>query len=212
MIIPELGDAGQKVNAWLVGLCEMMTLSDVVARHGSMDMSYEERVRSLLRTDEHVLRQKTLLYVGARERTQLLDLFVNAGFRVTVLEAWGPNCELLRKRSDIHEVIQGNINEFVTMTDREWDVVLWWHGPEHVELSILRRTLEGIKKIARYMVVLGCPWGAYPQGPLDDNPYEVHVSHLTPEFFHQFGYSTETLGMKDTMGSNITAWWRRKST
>jgi len=175
-------------------------------------MSYEERVRSLLRTDESILHQQTLLYVGARERTQLLELFVDAKFRITVLEAWAPNCALLRKRQDIHEIIQADISELVTKTDRAWDVVLWWHGPEHVESQLLRRTLQDIKKIARYMVVLGCPWGIYPQDSLYSNPYEVHVSHLYPEFFKELGYSTETLGRKDTPGSNITAWWKRAAT
>ncbi len=50
------------------------------------------RNQQLLRCVPDALRHKTLLYVGAsRRRQQMLSLFVDRNYRITVLEAWLPN-------------------------------------------------------------------------------------------------------------------------
>lgn len=88
----------------------------------------------------------------------------------------------------------------------KWDVVMWIHGPEHIEKSELADTLRNIESYTRYLVVLGCPWGVYKQGKSYGNPYEVHRAYLYPEDFLKLRYKVESIGAKDTPGSNLTAW------
>ena len=38
------------------------------------------------------------------------------------------------------------------------------------------------------------------------HPFETHQSHIYPPFLEGLGYKTETLGNRDQMGANITAW------
>ena len=82
--------------------------------------------------------------------------------------------------------------------------MFWWHGPEHVDVSILPNTIAKLESFANIAVVLGCPWGDYEQGDIEGNCYEKHVSSLDYPFFENLGYNVECLGEINTPGSNIT--------
>jgi hypothetical protein len=88
-----------------------------------------------------------------------------------------------------------------------YDLVIWWHGPEHVALATLPAVLRVLEACGK-LVILGCPWGNYPQGAVSGNAFEVHRSALEPEYFAERGYECDVVG-KRGLGSNIAAVKRR---
>jgi len=181
---------------------------------------YYERPASILRTDPKLQTYKSVLYIGAKMGTnpkalgymggRHLSLF--KGMDVTLMDAWLPNVEGLREH--FPKVIHSDIRDYLDSGD-VYDVVMWWHGPEHIPENELPGILEKIKKLARHIVILGCPNGKYPQGEYGGNPFEVHVSHLNDEFLNNLGYHTETLVFPDRKTgrqTNITAWFSHDET
>ncbi len=150
---------------------------------------------------------ESILYIGAHEgRIQFGDLIQERGMRVDILEIWNPNVEHLRTVSWFNRVIEGDVRDVERYVDRRYDVVFWWHGPEHIEKRHLLTTLKSLEAIAKRWVVLGCPWGRYPQGEEYGNPYEVHRSAFYKRDFQRYGYRVSTIGQPDVPGSNLMAW------
>jgi hypothetical protein len=162
------------------------------------------RTESLKRLVPRLFEYRTALYVGAScVRFDYGEDFIKSGCHLTVLEAWKSNVECLKKISGI-TVVQGDVAS-ATFPDKSFEVVMWWHGPEHVAMGDLVSTIRRLEKMSSGLVVLGCPWGINPQGDLGGNPFEEHRSYLGEHLFSELGYTVECLGEPDTYGSNIAA-------
>lgn len=157
----------------------------------------------------------TLLYIGARpNRIDNLDLF--AGFNVTILEVWHKNvvaisnnkCDLRIKKNisklNNLKVVEGDIYDF---NSGIYDVVMWWHGPEHVDQSRLDICIDNCINTSSKYTIIGCPWGDYKEHHFN-NPYENHVSSLQPEYFERKGFYVEVMG-KEGPGSNIMSVYKK---
>jgi len=195
-------DLGFKVD--IVGEC---------GKKGNNMLAYKRRpwtpkVRreQLLKAVPDIQSYKSILYIGANVvRQETLDLFRSE--QITILEVWPPNVADLLELG--YKVIQGDVRELAKMDIGKFDVVIWWHGPEHVEKESLPSILKAIKKIARCVAVVACPWGKYKQSEVRGNPYERHLSCLYPKFFEKLGWKTSVIGEKDVIGSNLLAWIRK---
>ena len=141
------------------------------------------------------------LYIGARG--DRIDYFRDFNKQPTVLEAWEPNVVDLNSKGIV--AIHEDVRKIKPTTFWGWEVVFWWHGPEHIKKKALKKTLRKLERIASKAVVLGCPWRYFEQPAIGDNPYEEHLSHLDYEDFEELGYEVECLGYIDQRGSNITA-------
>jgi len=157
----------------------------------------------------------SVLYVGANKNRHhyMYELF-SAGNEITVLEIWQPYIDEIAHKEMIHHIIQGDIREvdILQLGHRMFDYVFWWHGPEHIPESDLPETLMQIERITKKTVVLGSPWGRYPQGEVRGNPFEAHVAEIRPKILQELGYKTLTLGIEDVIDSNILAWKRLRYT
>ena len=166
----------------------------------------ENRASHLADLAPKLFKCKSVLYVGARiDRSDFLSNFKNSGSKITVLEIHKPNVNYFKIIPWLFEVIEGDVTKFKSKT--KYDVVFWWHGPEHIEKSKLPETLKNLESMAKKTVVLGCPWGNVPQGGNleKENPYEKHVSYFDVGEFEKFGYKADYSGLKNNPGSNIIA-------
>lgn len=164
----------------------------------------QKRTASLGRLIPDLFNYKTVLYIGARnKRIDYGDTFVEKQYDITVLEIFEPNVRYLKTVKWIKEVIHADVTTFET--DKKYDIVFWWHGPEHVEKSQLETTIKKLEGMANIAVVLGCPWGNVVQADKDSNPHERHISYLDRGDFEKMGHTVEYIEPKDIMGSNITA-------
>lgn len=161
-----------------------------------------------------VFSYKTVLYIGARRsRMQLVDLFHEAGYAIDVIEIYPPNVEALKAtnadRRWFREILQGDVRESEKFALDPYDVVVWWHGPEHVSKHELPGVIKGLMALTKKVLILGCPFGQIEQGISYGNVHETHSAYLYPEDFTALGFLANTIGPRDKGGSNIMAWWRR---
>lgn len=156
----------------------------------------------------------TLLYIGASvRRAQFLDALIDAGRRVTIVEAYVFNARHYRNYPGLEAVVCGDVRDLarLDLPHARYAVAFWWHGPEHVRNEELPAVLGAIEACAD-LVVLGCPWGVYPQAEVGGNRYERHIATLEPDVFHALGYRVDTLGRAGgRSASNILAVKRRSS-
>lgn len=164
--------------------------------------------RQLLNCIPDVLNYKSLLYIGASNyRQETLGSFIERRYDYTILEIWHPNVKWLRKR--FKNVIEGDVRNVNDFSLGFFDIVCWWHGPEHVRENEVTPVLEKLKNMTKKILITACPWGIYEQGASGGNPHEKHLSYLYPEFFEELGWETNAIGKKDVKGSNLIAWQRQ---
>lgn len=130
---------------------------------------------------------KTILNIGYRVSSDhtIMNEVVNAGKKWTILEVWKDNCDYMR--SSGLDVIECDVRNIKSI-DRNFDAIIWLHGPEHVtwkEFLLCRKEIENKSNV---LTLYQCPIGEYPQGALYDNPYENHVSTIFPNMFSDLGY------------------------
>jgi len=173
-------------------------------------MIHPERLKQLKHYTPYLFRPGSILNVGAnRIRFDLLPELHNAGREITLLEAWPENVKHWANEPRLKETIEGDVREIDKLKVGTFDVVLWWHGPEHIERDELEATIAKLEAAAEGLVVLGCPWGVYKQGPFMGNPYDEHKASLYPADFEAMGYQVATIGEADKHGS-LMAWkWLR---
>ncbi|MBU1135990.1 MAG: hypothetical protein KJ559_00575 [Nanoarchaeota archaeon] len=164
----------------------------------------KERIKSILELAPNVFDYKSVLYIGARtDRFDFSQEFRKANYKITVVEAYKENVEYLKKIPWLKEVIYQDIRKF--KSSKKYDIVFWWHGPEHIEKEELKKTLKKLESMCNKIIVLGCPWGDIKLKELSKNPYEKHLSDFDGDEFEKLGYSVECIGEKNIFGSNITA-------
>jgi len=157
-----------------------------------------------------------VLYIGANARRFQLYRLLSTGREVHVLEAHPPNAAALR--ADPHHPVAGIVcgdvrkNFELCWHLAPFDLIVWWHGPEHVPKADLPRLLapsgaEGLGWLCRGAILCGSPWGRYEQGAVGGNAYERHQSALYPSDYRAWGFDhTLTHGRPDVPGSHISAW------
>lgn len=168
-----------------------------------------KRREQLLTCIPDVLDYESLLYIGASNRRQQeLKLFIEKKYNYIILEVWKLNVEWLKKR--FKNVIEGDVRKIDKLELGLFDVIMWWHGPEHIREDKIVPVLNKLKNMTKKILITACPWGIYESNPQERNPHESHLSYLYPEFFEKLGWETNTIREKDMKGSNLLAWWRAK--
>ena len=177
------------------------------------------RKRQLLKHIPGVVKCESMLYIGANpRRMELLDLFWAKApdMRIHVVEAWEENVKGLKKLNAeygiFRDIIHQDVRNIVEVKGREvhyqdmWDIVMFWHGPEHLEKEEIPSILGAMEILADRYVILGCPWGSFPQKDVGGNPFEEHKSVLYPKDFISWGYWTDTIKKPGKRGGHILAW------
>lgn len=183
-----------------------------------------DRLKQLEEKIPDIWNYETLLYIGARvvEKTRerwdgmrMIPQFIKAHYGIDILEAWKRNVEELNKFNEeknvFNKIIHGDVRNIRTLVKQKYDIIMWYHGPEHVEEESVKPTLKYLEFLANYIAIAACPWGHYKQASIAGNYYEIHISHLYPEFFEYIGWQTDTLGEMDVKGSNLLTWRRKKA-
>lgn len=161
--------------------------------------------RQLLTCIPDVLNHKSLLYIGAsNKRQEVLSLFIKKNYVYTILEIWRSNVEYLK--SKFKNVIEGDVRNVDKLGLGLFDIVMWWHGPEHVRKNEIVPIFDKLINMTKKTLIIACPWGIYEQDAAGGNPYEKHFSYLYPEFFENLGWQTSAIGIKDTTVNNLMAW------
>lgn len=147
-----------------------------------------------------------LLYVGGHLRygrdLQMTRLFRNANWQIDVIEIFEENINQLRGLHWITNLIHGDIR---TYDPEKYDVIMFWHGPEHLLFDEVVELTDKLKKHTD-LLIYATPNGRYDQGEEYGNPYEVHASTWTKEKFEWIGMKADAIGNPDQKQGNIIAW------
>src|ERR1700753_3719984 len=92
--------------------------------------------------------------------------------RMTGLEVWEPYVRTYRLHDYYDEIILGDVREVPIPAA---DVVILGDVAEHMTAGEAREVWRRCADAARRAVYLSIPIVHYPQHPIEDNPYEVHV-------------------------------------
>ncbi|MGD2119980.1 MAG: hypothetical protein PVG66_16605 [Chromatiales bacterium] len=176
---------------------------------------YTHREMTVVRLLEQLFDQQgvsSFLNVGFhdyqdRRNRWWIDLCRANGIDWYIMEIFEPNCRRFRDKApeaDHFRIIQGDIREIDKVLGRKFDVVLHWHGPEHILKEEYLEALPNIEAAAEKMLILGCPNGLEEQGAAYGNPYEEHISFWTEDEFQKLGY--QTISVQDKVPGHLTAW------
>ena len=109
-----------------------------------------------------------------------------------ILEIWDKNVNELRKEGKAL-VVKGDVREIDNLyPENSLDTILWFEGPEHIEINEIRPTIEKLKTIAN-RIILSCPCGKYPQGASFGNPFERHKTMIFPKDLKKSGLKVVSL-------------------
>jgi hypothetical protein len=156
------------------------------------------------------LQQRTCLYVGAHpgKGCSFWDEIRRAGCRMTVIEVYEPNVKALEcMLMNGEEILCADIRDWIP--PEKYDLVLWWHGPEHVMPDEAEMVIEKLWSVTRQWLVCGSPWGRVEQGEEYGNAAEKHLWSVDPRFFQILGMQTRTFPPKDKLGGQVVAWRKR---
>lgn len=156
-----------------------------------------------------------ILYIGAHHKEFLMAYsLVETGHSLTLLELNEQFAKRYTLEKYEHElfdnIIVGDVRNLdptaLKVLRGAWpspplfNVVIWWHGPEHIHRHEVNPTIASLERITKRLVVLACPWGKTHMDRKVDNgkiPGQVHLSQLYPEDFEILGYQTATIGFAD---------------
>jgi hypothetical protein len=176
-------------------------------------MTVALRIHHLLACVPDLLSYRTCLYVGCNpQRQQLVPELLWAGYAVDVLEVFPAYVKALQEANPttrrFRRICEGDVRTFQPAED--YDLVVWWHGPEHVEKAELADVLARLASWPRRLAVVGCPHGHLGQGVTKDgNEQQRHRWDCMPEDFRKLGWPAETL-LPEPHGvrSHLIAWRR----
>ena len=166
------------------------------------------RAKQLIKCIPDIYETKSIMYVGGHVQNnrclQMIDGFIERRYEIDVLEIFPPNVKDLKNIGWIRNVYQGNVLDY--KFPQKYDVIMFWHGIEHILKFELSNLIEHLKKYANHLIVFACPWGIYYQGKEYGNLWEKHVSHWYPEELKNHGLNIDTLGAADSLESNLLSW------
>jgi hypothetical protein len=92
--------------------------------------------------------------------------------RIVGIEAWEPYVRTYRLHDYYDEIILGDVREVPVPAT---DVVILGDVAEHMTAGQAQEVWRRCAEAARRAVYLSIPIVHYPQHPIEDNPYELHV-------------------------------------
>jgi len=155
---------------------------------------------------------KRMLYVGGHLRygrnLQMSAYFRAAGYTIDVIEVFPDNIVQLMNIKWIGRLIEGDVRLFLPYFT--YDLVVFWHGPEHLPKEEVPTLLDKMKTYAN-AVIFATPNGNYTQEEVYGNPYEKHESTWYVEDFVKLDMAASAIGNPDEENGNIIAIWTKPS-
>jgi len=154
---------------------------------------------------------QSALIVGWREATynSIFHSLFNCGYKeIVLIDIFKPNIEkfmtegvkgVRAKVMDVRDVLE-------KFGEERFDLIVWAHGFEHLEMNDSLNTINDLKKIAKYYLMGETPAGDWcSQDEMYGNVHEVHHSIWEEEDFHRLGFIT-TSGEED---KHIIGLWKK---
>jgi SAM-dependent methyltransferase len=118
------------------------------------------------------------------------SLNINPEF--THLEIFERNYENGKRQYPTHKFVNGDVRNIRNLIQDKFDLIVWWHGPEHIYENELVPTIINIESLLNDggVVILGSPDGFQEQHNDDGNEHNDHFSGPDSEFYESLGYES----------------------
>lgn len=110
--------------------------------------------------------------------------------KITHLEIFQRNCDIGKIKYPTHNFIQGDVRNIKNLVNEKFDLIFWWHGPEHIYEHELIPTISDIETFLNDggVIILGSPDGWQEQHNDDGNIHNDHYSGPDTDFYKGIGY------------------------
>lgn len=152
---------------------------------------YAARTASLLKLLPDIFNMKynSILYIGAISYNFTYYNEIKNNYNVIdVIEINKNHCENIKNAKWINNIYNTSIENF--NSTNKYDIVFWWHGPEHIKENDIQNVLLKLENNCNNYIVLGCPWG---YSPIDSG----HITTINENFFEKYGYNCVYSGKKN---------------
>lgn len=176
----------------------------------------------------YTVREKTVVEI-LKEHGDGLKSFLNVGFHNwedprrhwwikiceanginwNIMEVYQPNVEdAINKGCPVDKIFLGNILDVDKYSN--YDCILFWHGPEHINKEMFLETLPAIENKSNKLIIFGMPLGYEPQGEAYGNPYEKHESSWYEYEWKDLNYKTIPIHDHQVYPHITTyKWWKK---
>lgn len=118
--------------------------------------------------------------------------------RLETVDAWAPYCDLLRERG-WYDAVWGGPAHVWLEANGAWDAIVAAEIIEHMSVEDGDTLLELLSTHTEVPVVT-TPTSWMPQGEIEGNPHQRHVSYWTPQMFAERGWQTVELNERCNYG------------
>ena len=158
---------------------------------------------------QYTVRERTVIEILKNIHQLKIKSFLNVGFHNWEdprRHWWIKFCDANNISWKILEVFSHNVNDAITKgcpNDKiqlgnildvdqyeNFDCILFWHGPEHIEKDVFLNALPSIEAKANKLIIFGMPLGHEPQDDAYGNPFERHRSDWYEHEWKKLGYET----------------------
>lgn len=142
---------------------------------------------------------RTLLYIGVHPQTfgdwngDYFLRHINADrnqIEVDIVEMRQKNIDAAKTYNTVKKYninyICSRIEDYLKVSGKLYDCVIWWHGPEHLPQKESLTVIKGLEEHCSGIVIMGCPCGEDPY----DVGYDKHLWIITDRDFRDIGYQT----------------------
>lgn len=134
--------------------------------------------------------------------------------RLISVDTYGPTLQRLHgkeTKATRHKIVKMLIPSYLAETTEQFDVVLMLDVLEHFRKDIAMGILECLEFLARRRILIWLPLGECPQGVLDKNPYQCHLSRWSAGELEELGFRVEVFpGFHTQFSPAVDAAWARK--
>ena len=132
--------------------------------------------------------------------------------RISTVQTFGSE-ELAEK---VDEIKDRSVFRHIFITDvcehelSDYDVIIFCHGPEHIEEDKVIPLLNKFKCHAK-KVIVSAPFGTIEQPKTNiENIFCKHKTLVTPEMLETIGYKVKSYGAPKSSGANLYGWYEVK--
>lgn len=131
----------------------------------------------------------------------------NSPCNISILESYEPYYNHLKnsqvgKDRGVVPILGDALTHLEEIEKNKYDLVIWWHGPEHVEMDYLNKVFDLLEEKVKD-TIMGGPLGEDPYQ--DPNSPDKHYILLDHELFQKRNYTTLEVP-RHTGIPNISAW------
>jgi len=139
---------------------------------------------------EHIKKVLNIGFVNLPDMSIRIAQSLGINPEFTYLEIFESNYERGKLQCPEHKFVHGDVRNIKNLIQDKFDLIVWWHGPEHIYEHELVETISNIESLLNDggAIILGSPDGWLEQHNDDGNEHNDHFSGPDTAFYESLHY------------------------